>query len=222
MKIIKQIILEKKILGINYFIPYFVLIVVFVLSYILSNHISGLSVLINIFQIIIPFFCTWWIIFLFHETLEHEGAELVFTFKSNKISLGFLMTIKFYLIYLIPSILTVALGFKLFFNIFNLSFLIQIIVQCLFFSSFSFLIMSIFKNVSLTIFILVSYIIFSYYTTFRILIIPKVLIVGTNFSGILNTNSIILECLVYSLVYCIIGQIIFNENSVKTSNDKFE
>lgn len=221
MKIFRKTILEIRILGINFYIPFIVLCLTFLLSSLFSNYSNGLSLIINIFQIAIPFFCSWWMIFLLHEILEIDSGELILTFKANKLLIGSFLCIKYFIIFLFPSLITIALSFKLFFGLFNIGFLLQITAQCLFISSLCFLLMSLLKNISWTIFILVSYIIFSFYNNFKIYVIPRTLIIITEFLSLNKVNFIILECLLYSFVYFIIGQIIFNETANKSRNSKF-
>ncbi|MEN8904782.1 MAG: hypothetical protein ABF289_02365, partial [Clostridiales bacterium] len=105
MKIFRKTILEIRILGINFYIPFIVLCLTFLLSSLFSNYSNGLSLIINIFQIAIPFFCSWWMIFLLHEILEIDSGELILTFKANKLLIGSFLCIKYFIIFLFVIIL---------------------------------------------------------------------------------------------------------------------
>jgi len=158
MKTIRKTFLEFKILGLNFFVPFLILIAIFVVNAFMSNYKLGLDFTLNTYQIFIPFFAAWWSIFILYELLEQDGGELLLSCNSNKIKLGILSNLKFYLIYMAVSNLLIIANLFLFYDLFNVYFLLQIAFKCLFVSSFSFFIMVLIKNSGWSIFCIIVYV----------------------------------------------------------------
>ena len=207
-------------MGINFYVPIFILFLTIVITIISRCKKFEIDSVLLIYQMIIPIFSSWWSIFILYELFEQDGGELILTYQSNKLRVGIFSNIKYFLINALISSIFVYLNLKIFYDYFNVYFILQLVFQSLFFSSFAFLLISIIKNLGWTIFIIVSYFSIMFFLGHGIIVLPNIYYFK---EGYINKNGceyIIFKSITYSFVYYSIGQIIFNETSTKLKSFK--
>ena len=154
---IKRLVLEKKIMASNYYIPFIMLLFV-VLYSVLLNRINNnfQSYLIVIYQMIIPVFSSWWVVFNLYDIVEAEGGEVVFTYKTSSLKLGLMNSLKYILLYI--CIVTITLYFVLkYFCIEDSNyFLLILLIQSLYYGSLAFFFMSTLKHSGWTFFLILA------------------------------------------------------------------
>lgn len=211
MNSIKKIILESKIMGSLFYIPFIMMSFAGLYSFLIRTNQLAETYIVSLYENIIPLFASWWAIYILYNLLEEEGGEVLFTYKKSYLSIGLLNNLKYFILYTILISITMILGMKVSIGIVSKQLLFQIISQSLFYCSFGFITMTIIRDSSWSIFIQIAYFCINYFTQGKL--IPKLNIYLFNVripdkETVIN-NSI--KCIFFSVAFFSIGQIILNK-----------
>ena len=89
---------DMKEMGISRFLPIVLLGGLFLFSQSLKSNPDGILRMLELF---LPSICAWWIIFLFHNYVEDEGAEVFCAYPTSRRFLGIIRVLIFYFLYLV-------------------------------------------------------------------------------------------------------------------------
>lgn len=112
MNSIKKIILESKIMGSLFYIPFIMMSFAGLYSFLIRTNQLAETYIVSLYENIIPLFASWWAIYILYNLLEEEGGEVLFTYKKSYLSIGLLNNLKYFILYTILISITMILGMK--------------------------------------------------------------------------------------------------------------
>lgn len=117
--------------------------------YLTSDRSLDLILALPAFEFIVVPFSSWWIIYLFYDYYENHALEVLLSYPISEAKHGLVRILFFIILYTALSL--VLMLYIVFFSGTSLSLLLlQYVPQYLFFAGLSFLCMTIFKNVGVT------------------------------------------------------------------------
>lgn len=220
MNNIKKIILESKIMGSLFYVPFIMMILVGLYSFLIRTNHMAETYIVSIYENIIPLFASWWGIYILCDLLEEEGGEVLFTYGKNYFKIGILNNIKYFILYIILFSIVMVLGMHLSMGFISEQLLIQIIFQSLFYCAFGFFTMILIKDSGWSIFVQISYFCINYFTQGKLF--PKLSIylfnvrVPDNESVVSNS----IKCIIFSITFFVVGQILLNKYKSGTNTNR--
>lgn len=160
---------EIKLMGEVFFVPFIVLIMVLLYSFLVRNNEYNIELSFSVFQNIIPLFGGWWSIFSLSEYVCEECGELYYTYNISKNRLGLFKNLICFVVYILLSFIILILSMKVIGYIEYKMVLQIILMQALLYNSISFLALNITKDTGWTIFVIISLLVSVYFTEGNIL-----------------------------------------------------
>lgn len=154
-----NILFDIKVMGINFLIPIVIYILTFMYLLYISSPAIELKLALPIIEFIITPFSFWWTIYLFYDYFERNGAEILLHYPISIMQHGFyrILTLDLFYIFIICSLaLYISLQTGMQSSLYLL--LLQYIPQTLFFSGLGFFLMTLFKNIGISITVVAFYI----------------------------------------------------------------
>lgn len=199
---------DWKSMGINAYIPLFV--VLFISVYVSLLH-GNIRYIIPAIELGLPVCSAWWAIFLFHDILDEPGSEVIFSYPTKRRKIGIFRVLLFCLLYSsIISILICVIVISTGNQTFLLSFLLQIYSECLFFSSLGFAAVALSRHISWSLYIVAGYASFQVITKGNVNALLNVFVFNERFLSLELLLSSIFKTILLSAILFIIGQKTFD------------
>lgn len=124
--------------------------------YLTSNQTLDLLMALPVIEFIVVPLSSWWIVYLFYDYYENNALEILLSYPISTDEHGFFRIIFFTMLYTIQSL--ILMGYMVMFSEASLSLLLlQYVPQYLFFVGLSFLCMTLFHNVGVTLTVIAFY-----------------------------------------------------------------
>lgn len=204
---------EIKLMGGVFFVPFIVLTMVLLYSFLVKNSEYSIELSFSVFQNIIPLFAGWWSILSLSEYLGEECGDLYYTYNISKNRLGLFKNLRYFILYILLSFVILILSMKIIGYIEYKTVLQIILMQALLYNSISFLAMNLIKDTGWTIFINISLFVGVYFTKGYILgrlnyYIPNYTALDKGLISSISVNVILISIVLYR-----IGSLLFKRKA---------
>lgn len=198
-------ILDRKVMGIPYYFPYILYIVLFLCARLVCKQEYGDHQTALMYEMGIPFFISWWAVYSLYDYLEEEGGIVLFTYRKNMPY--FVLRTNLYLTfkYMILSGIYMLLSMYFLFGKADITVLVCIIAEIIFFSSAAFFLMGCLSDSNWTLMLLFVYVCAEYFTNGEIL--GGLNIFLFQYDGITwwDVFDHVLKCILFSVVLYVAG-----------------
>lgn len=165
----KKRVLERKMIGMIFYIPFIMLLFLGVLGVIFHGQEQHVYNICLSYEIAIPFCVAWWTAYSLYEFLEEEGSSVLFTYGISMKKQGLCNSLRYLMEYLVLVSAYMVVSMHVFLGQIYLQVVFSILLETCFFAALSFLLMTVLKDSSWTMLFLFTYVCVAYFTSGDIL-----------------------------------------------------
>lgn len=165
----KKRVLERKMIGMVFYIPFFILLVLGILDLIFHGKEQQVYNICLSYEMVIPFCVVWWTTYSLYEFLEEEGSSVLFTYGISMKKQGLCNSLRYLMEYLVMVVVYLLGSMYMFLGQIYPQVLLSIVLETCFFAALSFFLMTVLKDSSWTMLFLFTYVCLAYFTSGDIL-----------------------------------------------------
>lgn len=198
---------EIKAMGIVFYIPFVLFIIVNFYSLLLKSHNGNIYHALKVLELSLPVATCWWTNYYLANLFEHEGGEVFLTYKIPIVKITLYTALRYFFLHLILTIASTLLIFSIF-EYFSIGSIILYMSQCIFYFGLSYIAITMMKETSWNLFLCFAYLSIQFLTSGKIFVLINI----HNFDNRPELNIYLsLKSILFGLSMIIITQIFINK-----------